>query len=207
MRKKEILHKIQETNLKISAIEKALAKIETLLIVRDPGNALSADAYDALRRTVLLAAKARRSHIGHLISLKDGYERGLSASDLGHRIDECVSELGLVYSSDYTIEGAFEVIGGDGNQIEVIRPALLDVAEGNVVSIIRQGQVRVRGGHVVLPNADLENEIRTTDHDSTEIVADWQGHLHDPAGADSHTASGPDAPASANELNEKDGSH
>lgn len=143
MRTRRFDREFVEMRERLVGLETSLAKLETLLIVRDPGSALSADAYDALRRTVMFVAKSRRSHIGHLVSLKDAVQRGLSLEAVGHRIEECLSELGLEYITDLQIDGAFEVIGGEGDLPEIVEPALVEVTDGQVTSVVRLGKIRL----------------------------------------------------------------
>jgi len=53
----------------VAELHRMVTSINTALIVREPGTALSADAYDGLRKTILLSAKSSLTYISYLLSL------------------------------------------------------------------------------------------------------------------------------------------
>ena len=131
----KLKHRIAELHL-------MLTKLETFLIVRDPGTALSADAYDGLRKTILQSAKNRRTHVSHLLSLKESLDRNASTELIKDRVNDFLNELGISYSSDTTIPDYFEVVEGEGDLIECVVPAVIDTdADGNTI-LLKPGKAR-----------------------------------------------------------------
>ena len=80
-------------------------QLTTLLIVRDPGNALSADAYDGLRKTISLTARSKRSHISHLLSLKEILDRDDPIELIKERVSDFLSELGVPFRDAHAAAG------------------------------------------------------------------------------------------------------
>lgn len=131
----KLKHRIAELHL-------MLTKLETFLIVRDPGSALSADAYDGLRKTILQSAKNRRTHVSHLLSLKESLDRNASPELIRDRVNDFLNELGISYSSDTSIPDYFEVVEGEGDLIECVVPAVIDTdADGNTI-LLKPGKAR-----------------------------------------------------------------
>ena len=127
---------------KLSDIQSALTKIETALVVRDPGNALSANAYDGLRKSIVSSSKNRRVHVSHLLSLKESLERGAQIELIEDRVNDFLSELGITYSTNLAIADHFEVIGGDGDLLECVSPAVLDTDADGTVIVMKLGKAQ-----------------------------------------------------------------
>lgn len=127
-------------------IRDALTKLETLLIVRDPGNHVSADAYEGLRKTITHAAQARRSHISHLMSLKDSLDRGADIDLLRDRVGDFLQELGIEFSGDTRHAELFEIEGPQrGGELECVRPAVVQVNDRGERTLYRPGLARWSG--------------------------------------------------------------
>lgn len=123
-----------------------LIKLETLLIVQDPKGPLSADAYDGLRKSVVHATQARRHHVSHLISLRDSLDRQASQELISDRVNEFLSELGVLWVEDLTHTDSFifESNPKDGELGEWVctKPAVVSRAENGDLMIHRQGAAR-----------------------------------------------------------------
>lgn len=134
-------------------LEKVLAQvheIKTALVIRDPGNRLSADAYQGLRQAVIAGANARRSHLVQLAQMAEAINGGARQQDLENLVAEWLLQAGLTPVSDPSDLSLFEVIDGPGESIQVRRPAWIDTQTG---AIVKKGTVhRVSGGKSTPPS-------------------------------------------------------
>jgi hypothetical protein len=117
-----------------------VARIESALVVRDPGNARSAEAYEGLRRTVVAAGRDRRRHLAHLVAFAEAVDAGVAADDLRRMIEQWCTEEGLERSSDATQTQFFRVLDSGEGEIEVTTPAWVDTAVEGPPALVRQGQ-------------------------------------------------------------------
>jgi len=121
------------------ALEGALVEvheIKTALVVRDPGNRLSADAYQGLRQAVMAGANARRTHLVQLAQIADAVQRGADSDELRSLVEEWVLQAGLTQVDDPKNAALYEILGGAGEALRVRQPAWVDTHTG---SLIRRG--------------------------------------------------------------------
>lgn len=123
-------------------IEILLERLDAAVVVRDPGNAHSADAYEGLRKSILLSGKNHRSHIAHLLSLSDSLERGADLELVRNRVNDFLFELGVVRFSDLNYPAFFEVIEGEGAVLELVETAVVEEFGNGERFVIRLGKVR-----------------------------------------------------------------
>lgn len=121
-----------------------LRDIDIALIVREPGTARAAEAYEGLRKGVATAARERRQHLAQLVEFVDAIERGATVETLRHRCEQWCLEAGLERRSDVVPEW-FSVVEGEGPVIEVIDPAWVDGTSGQLV---KQGTARRVPGEI-----------------------------------------------------------
>jgi hypothetical protein len=95
MRRRRVETSISEMVRELSGAREVMGKIEVALIVREPGSALSAQAYEGLRRTVALSGTHRRQHAAHLIQLLESLEGGATREMLALRIADFLAEIGI----------------------------------------------------------------------------------------------------------------
>lgn len=119
-----------------------LNRIETALVVRDPGSKISADAYDGLRKMLLQSSKNRRIHVSHLLSLSDSLKREASIDQVRDRVNDFLLELGVSYWSDTSLTEVFDVVEGDGTSLECIEPAVVEKLEDGRIVEVRRGTAR-----------------------------------------------------------------
>ena len=123
-------------------------------MVRDPGNARAAEAYDALRKQLNLTVKSHRAHVAHLLSLSDSLERNASIELIRDRVNDFLEELAIKniasFSPDF-IEAfeTTEVSEGDQDTYEVLEPATVEMLESGGFSVIRQGKVKKINGPAI----------------------------------------------------------
>ena len=178
---------------KLSEMQSALTKIETALVVRDPGNALSANAYDGLRKSIVSSSKNRRVHVSHLLSLKESLERGAQIELIEDRVNDFLSELGITYSTNLAIADHFEVIGGDGDLLECVSPAVLDTDADGTVIVMKLGKAQWVAA-TNIPESDgtnsTDSELGTTEEAEAELPASDPGDQSNPAVSSNESSCG-----------------
>jgi hypothetical protein len=114
-------------------LRRLVDRIEVSLLVRDPGTALSADAYDGLRKAVMTAARERTTHLVQLAELSDAIDRGATIETLKDRAAEWSAQAGLERISSSDNADLFEITGGEGPYLQVEQPAWVDPVAGVLV--------------------------------------------------------------------------
>jgi hypothetical protein len=136
------LDRIEALQEQICALQEKMHErirdIDVALIVREPGTARAAEAYEGLRRSVATAARERRQHLAQLAEMTDAIERGATVETLRQRCEQWCVEAGLERRSDAVPEW-YSVVEGEGPVLEVIVPAWVDSASGQLV---KQGVAR-----------------------------------------------------------------
>jgi hypothetical protein len=148
-------------NHQLNRIEHLLQRLDAAVVVRDPGNARAAEAYDALRKQLNLTVKSHRAHVAHLLSLSDSLERNASIELIRDRVNDFLEELAIKniasFSPDF-IEAfeTTEVSEGDQDTYEVLEPATVEMLESGGFSVIRQGKVKKINGPAISENLPAE---------------------------------------------------
>lgn len=127
-------------NERLVQIQALLERVDAALIVRDPGTARSAEAFDGLRRQIAYAAKARRSHVSHLLALDDSIRTGGNIDLIAARLKEYLIELGIERIYDTSLSEAFDIAGDRLGEIEVVEPAVIEREEDGRVTVLRVGK-------------------------------------------------------------------
>lgn len=139
-----------------------LNRIESALVVRDPGTKVSADAYDGLRKMLLQSSKNRRIHVSHLLSLSDSLNRDASMQLIKDRVGDFMAELGVSYWSDTSQAALFDVVEGEGSVLECIEPAVVEQLEDGRIVEVRRGTARlVKGPEPEVPGVGTDDETAT----------------------------------------------
>jgi hypothetical protein len=145
----------------IHQIRLLLERLDAAVVVRDPGNARSAEAFDGLRKSILVSSKNHRTHIAHLLSLSDSLERGGSIELIRERVNDFLFELGVKRVSEPLHLEMFEiieVIEGENDGFEVLEPAIVEQLENGEFSIIRLGKARRIQGPTEKPIETIAEE-------------------------------------------------
>ena len=140
---------------RLEIIEMLLHRLDAAVVVRDPGNAHSADAYDGLRKQIIQSGKNHRIHVAHLLSLADSMERGADIQLVRDRVNDFLSELGVERVSDTSLTDLFEVTEGEGSGLECIEPAIIEKLDNGTATPIRLGKARRVAG----PEIPSDNQI------------------------------------------------
>jgi hypothetical protein len=126
----------------LNDIESLLERIDAAIVVRDLGNARSAEAFDGLRKSILVATKSRRTHISHLVSLDESIRNGGSLELVKARLAEYLNELGIERLTDLRHLECFDVVGDSEGEIEVLEPAVVERADDGKLNILRVGKAQ-----------------------------------------------------------------
>jgi hypothetical protein len=127
-------------NERLVQIQALLERIDAALIVRDPGTTRSAEAFDGLRRQIAYAAKARRSHVSHLLALDESIRTGGNIDLIAARLKEYLKELGIERVYDTSLSEAFDIAGDRSGDTEVVEPAVIEREEDGRVTVLRVGK-------------------------------------------------------------------
>ena len=121
----------------LDALDRRFERVEVANLVREPDTALSADAYNGLRKQVIAAVSERMAHLQQLVQFRAAVEAGASSDELALVVREWCEQSDLEVVTDTSLEGAFELVGPDGDAgRRLVRPAYIDRTTGRV---IRQG--------------------------------------------------------------------
>lgn len=137
----------------LEQIERRLEIIETILHLRDPGGARSAEVFEGLRVRVEAIAGERRRHLLDLVELhrellrKTAQSNGGAVGEVLSFVDQMLAREGVRSQGregEKFIPQLFEVLGsspsGSGVIAQVHAPAYIDSQTGEVLS---QGRVEV----------------------------------------------------------------
>lgn len=119
-----------------------LNKLDAAVVVRDPGNARSAEVFEGLRRTILQSGKSHRSHVAHLLALHESLERGATLDLIKNRVSDFLRELGVEKLTSLEIRDAFEVVGGTGDGLQLVEPAIVERLSDGSLSVIQLGKAK-----------------------------------------------------------------
>lgn len=146
----------------LNEIERLLNRLDAAVVVRDPGNAHSAEAYDGLRKQIIRSGTNHRAHLAHLIALSESLDRGAGIELIRDRVKDFLAELGVKPISDYIYPELFEIvetIQGEQDGVEVLEPAVAEQMDDGKFNPIHKGKVRLIKGPEFIPTQDSETSI------------------------------------------------
>lgn len=126
---KDLIREVQD---EVSQIRLDIARIEAALVVRDPGNTRSVEAYDGLRKQVAAASGDRRRLLVVLMELSEAIRKGESTEMLANRILDWANQTGLTVLSDFA-EEHFELVDGEPGPLRTVEPAYVDVETSRTI--------------------------------------------------------------------------
>lgn len=136
--------------------------LELYLTVREPGTVKSADAYDGLRKLLVSANKGTQVHLAHLATLHRTANTADSLDPVRSKIDELMSQMGLIQISDPSQEDLYQVTGGKGETLVVDVPAYVSLMDDGSSRLVQQG----------VAHWDSEGSTQDTSDDSSEAASD-----------------------------------
>lgn len=90
----------QRIEEKLSQVTEHLARLDAMLIVREPNTAYAAEVYEGLRKSVQFASQQQRIHISTLIGLLEDIDAGATLETVRLRIQDRLSESGVQEITD-----------------------------------------------------------------------------------------------------------
>jgi hypothetical protein len=135
----EILNRLDRLERCVDQISRSIEKIEVATIVRDPSSALSIEAYDGLRRQVITAASERMAHLVQLVNFAEAVGRA-GADELVPLVEEWLTQADVERVPDATDARYYDVLGGAGSEVRMLRVAYRDGKTGRPVQM---GQIEL----------------------------------------------------------------
>ena len=144
MRKRwqELHDKLSEIASQVDQLDRRAEKVETILMVREPGSVAAADAYEGLRKQVVTAVSERLTHLAQLVELDAVLAAGASAETVVKMASGWAEQASLAKITDPGHRDSdllFDLVEDLGGPLEVLQPAYVDAITGRV---IRRGQAR-----------------------------------------------------------------
>lgn len=107
----------------LAEVKQLVSSINSALIVREPGTALAAEAYEGLRRQVAQATAERHAHLTQLVRILEALDKGVSAESLQLLVEQWAEQAGLRRWHEPDPAEFFEVMGTGDGPLEVLQPA------------------------------------------------------------------------------------
>jgi hypothetical protein len=161
-RTREAAARLERLEQMVDGISRSIDKIEVATIVRDPSSGLSAEAYDGLRKQVVAAAGSRMQHLHQLARFADAVGSG-HVEALPDLVREWMGQSGLVMVHDVTDDRYYDVLGGEGDELRVLRFAYVDAITGRPIVMGQAERVKSTvdlGAHRRVDAGDQE-EVRS----------------------------------------------
>ncbi|MCT2588272.1 hypothetical protein [Actinophytocola gossypii] len=130
---RHLLHRLSELERAVDRISRSIEKIEVATIVREPSSGVAVDAYDGLRRQIVAAAGERIAHLHQLARFAEAVGAERPSAELASLVDEWLVQAGLERVTDPHEHDYFDVLGGTGSRLRVLRPGYRDRVTGRPV--------------------------------------------------------------------------
>jgi hypothetical protein len=142
---------------RLDELRDLVVRIDTALIVRDPGTVRSAEAYDGLRKQVVASAGERRRMSVFLTELAEALRKDEPMDSLSARAQEWLLQASIAVVDDPMICEVFDIVGegDDTTPAVVIAPAYVDTITN---TIVRRG-IAEYVSSLPTPNDDTHEEI------------------------------------------------
>jgi len=148
--RRELIDRMRKVEETVDHIVRSIEKIEVATIVRDPSSGLSVDAYDGLRRQVVAAAGERMAHLYQLARFAEAVSSA-SRDELAALVQEWMAQAGLERVADPRNPSYYDVLGGEGGALRILRPAYRDAATGRPVVMGQVERVEIDNYQEALP--------------------------------------------------------
>lgn len=134
MRGKHLGDQLMLIHRLVDKLDRSVERIEIVTVVREPASALSADAYNGLRKQVIAAAGERSAHLYQLAQFDAALRAGATSEELATLVREWMGQASLDVVDDPGLEDGFELIGPyDATSRVVLSPAYVDRVTRRVV--------------------------------------------------------------------------
>lgn len=139
--------RIPEVLDRLHELEHEAELLRMVLTLQHPDTKDAALAFDGLRRQIIAATGARRSHLTQLVAVSVSVSRASSVDDLRPQVREWMEQAGVLevmtLPPGTPAQDLFEDVGGEGltGEIEAVEPAYVDQQTG---ALLRLGRARRR---------------------------------------------------------------
>lgn len=153
----------------LGSVQVALERIELMFLMKDPSVAAGADAYEGLRRSLILAREDRMARLVDLARIDASLQRSDGEGDPAGILDELLSSTGVRRIDGPVDHDRFDIFGesGAGTELVLLEPAYVHAESG---AVIRSGRARYE--FVADPEPDGPS---ADDVDTADDVADQDG--------------------------------
>jgi hypothetical protein len=124
----------QDLARRLETLNERLRTIEVATLVSGPSNPVVAEAYDGLRKQVIVSASSRRAHLTQLATFADAVESGATNEELSNLVREWMRQHGLRLVVPIERPDVYD-IKGDGTLLKVIRAGYVDEQTGAIVAL------------------------------------------------------------------------
>jgi hypothetical protein len=145
----DLLDRLTTMEQVIDRISRSIEKIEVATIVREPSSKVAVDAYDGLRRQIVAAAGERMAHLHQLALFAEAVATNRPAAELTPLVAEWLQQAGVEQVTDPRDDSYFDVLGGTGTELRVLRVGYRDTVTGRPIVM---GQAE-RVEHAMAPRA------------------------------------------------------
>ena len=157
------------TRRRLERILDLLNRLDAAVVVRDPGNARSAEVFEGLRRTIIQSGKSHRAHVAHLLALQESLWRGATLELIMNRVSDFLRELGIERIENPVTDEYFEIVGVSGDDFEVIDPAIVERLSDGSMSVIQLGKVK---RITTSPQSPIGGQALTLPQDAAALTKD-----------------------------------
>jgi hypothetical protein len=158
--KRAVLDRLSAMEQLVDQISRSIEKIEVATIVREPSSKVAVDAYDGLRRQVVAAAGDRMAHLHQVVLFAEAVATNRPVADLTPLVEEWLAQAGVERLTDPRDANYFDVLGGTGADLRVLRFAYRDRVTGRPIVMGQAERVEpaVRHGLTEEPSHDVQRE-------------------------------------------------
>lgn len=132
-RKRDMLDRLSQLERAVDGISRSIEKIEVATIVREPSSGVAVDAYEGLRRQVVAAAGERMAHLHQLARFAEAVTAGRQGAELASLVEEWFVQAGVERVTDPRDQDYYDVLGGTGPELRVLRMAYRDSVSGRPI--------------------------------------------------------------------------
>ena len=144
-------------------------RVEVANLVREPDTALSADAYNGLRKQVIAAVSERIAHLQQLVQFRAAVEAGASSDELALVVGEWCEQSDLEVVTDTSLEGGFDSSVRTGRRTPPRETAYVDRTTGRVIRQGSRSASRLTRAHSCRPRL-MDRRSRTS-----TLTTSWAG--------------------------------
>ena len=134
MAKGELVEAVEVLTQRIDQLEHQAELLKTVLIVKEPGAIISANAFEGLRKQIIASANDRLTHLSQIVQMRVAIDRASSSMVASWEAQSGIDEIHEP-GPDTPVSDLFDAV--DGGSLEggfkVVEPAFVDSQSGRVL--------------------------------------------------------------------------